>query len=100
MNEQQITTVQNQSSPGSSLFDDESDGAGGPVTVIHSIYSEQLPLGELSVREVRERFSDRLGGIHPEAVAFVDGHQVDDDTTLHEGQRLMFMRPAGEKGKG
>ena len=51
----------------------------------------------MSVRDIRDSFRDRLD-IHPEAVAFVDGDPVDDDTVIHEGQRLMFMRPSGEKG--
>ena len=79
--------------------DEEDEGLGGMVTVLHAPYTEDLPVGEMSVREVRERFRDRLD-IHPEAVAFVDGDQVDDDTIVHEGQRLMFMRPSGEKGTG
>ncbi len=83
---------------GGSFFDNqEEEESGGLVTVLHAPYTEQLPVGEMSVREVRERFRDRLD-IHPEAVAFVDGDQVDDDTVVHEGQRLMFMRPSGEKG--
>jgi hypothetical protein len=97
MREQTLIQQQSLSLGGSPLDDDEGADAGGLVTVLHAPYAEQLPVGELSVREVRERFRDRLD-IHPEAVAFVDGHPVDDDTVVNEGQRLMFMRPAGEKG--
>ena len=84
-------------SSGQAYFD-QNDAAGGLVTVLHAPYTEQLPVGEMTVRTVRERFSDRLD-IHPAAVAFVDGNQVDGDTVVHEGQRLMFMRPSGEKGE-
>jgi hypothetical protein len=90
LNQEQILSI-----GGSSIGDDE--GGGGLVTVLHAPYAEELPVGEMSVRQVRERFTDRLD-IHPEAVAFVDGTQADDDTIVHEGQRLMFMRPSGEKG--
>lgn len=83
--------------PGSDPFDAGDDGAGGLVTVLHAPYSEQLPVGELTVRQVRDGFQDRLE-IHPQATAYVDGSPVDEDTVVHEGQRLMFMRPAGEKG--
>jgi hypothetical protein len=82
---------------GDAYFDDD-PGAGGLVTVLHAPYTEQLPVGEMSVRAVRERFTDRLD-IHPDAQAFVDGNQAGDDTIVHEGQRLMFMRPSGEKGE-
>ena len=67
------------------------------MTVLHAPYSEQLPVGEMTVRAVRERFNDRLD-IHPQAQAFVDGSPADEDSVVHEGQRLMFMRPSGEKG--
>ena len=67
------------------------------MTVLHAPYTEELPVGEMSVREIRDRFRDRFD-IHPEAIAYVDGHGVDDDTIVHEGQRLMFMRRSGEKG--
>jgi hypothetical protein len=88
------TTELNPNPGGLGDFD---DGAGGLVTVLHAPYTEQLPVGELSVGVIRERFSDRLD-IHPEAVAYVDGNPVDAETVVHEGQRLMFMRPSGEKG--
>jgi hypothetical protein len=99
MNERNIIRPQSHAPSGGWPFDDaDSDGAGGPVTVFHGVYTEQLPVGELSVREVRERFSDRLGGIDPNAVAVVDGEEVDENTILREGQRLSFTRPSGEKG--
>ncbi len=99
MREQHLTRQQGQTTSGGWPFDNaEGDGVGGPVTVFHGVYTEQLPVGELSVREVRQRFSDRLGGIDPNAIAVVDGNEVGDDTILHEGERLSFTRPAGEKG--
>jgi hypothetical protein len=91
------TTEQSPAYRGPGYFDDD-DVSGGLVTVLHAPYTEQLPVGEMSVRAVRERFTDRLD-IHPDAVAFVDGNQAVDDTIVHEGQRLMFMRPSGEKGR-
>ena len=94
---QRIQPAERNLGSGDAYFD-ESDAAGGLVTVLHAPYAEQLPVGEMSVRTVRERFTDRLD-IHPDAEAFVDGNAVDDDTIVHEGQRLMFMRPSGEKGE-
>ncbi|MBW2274720.1 MAG: hypothetical protein JRG96_15745 [Deltaproteobacteria bacterium] len=97
---QERTQIRPNREIGGSVFDDEeSEESGGLVTVLHAPYTEELPVGEMNVREVRTRFRDRLD-IHPEAVAFVDGSPVDDDTIVHEGERLMFMRPAGEKGLG
>ncbi|MBW1883099.1 MAG: hypothetical protein JRJ58_06195 [Deltaproteobacteria bacterium] len=98
MQERQRPLPLEQSLGSGHAYFDQDDGAGGLVTVLHAPYTEQLPVGEMSVRAVRERFTDRLD-IHPDALAFVDGNQADDDTIVHEGQRLMFMRPSGEKGK-
>ena len=84
--------------PVGSFFDqDDDESTGGMVTVSHAPYAEDLPVGEMSVREVRERFADRLD-IHPDSVALLDGDEVGDDTIIHQGQRLMFVRPSGEKG--
>jgi hypothetical protein len=97
MSEQRRTHQQFLSFGGSSL-DDDADTSGGLVTVLHAPYAEQLPVGEMRISQVRDRFRDRLD-IHPAAVAFVDGSPADDDTIVREGQRLMFMRPSGEKGQ-
>jgi len=78
---------------------DEPAGGGGIVTVTHGAYAEDLPVAQMSVRQVRQRFHDRLD-IHPEAVAVLGGSPVDDDTIIGEGQVLTFVRPAGEKGVG
>ncbi len=70
---------------------------GGAVTVCHGPYSEDLPVGNMSVGEVRRRFSDRLD-IDPQSQAVIDGNEVDDSTVLRGGQLLAFIRQAGEKG--
>ncbi len=98
MQERQHPQTPQQSFGSGPDYFEQDDAAGGLVTVLHAPYTEQLPVGEMSVRAVRERFADRLD-IHPAAQAFVDGNQAGDDTIVHEGQRLMFMRPSGEKGE-
>lgn len=97
MSEQQRMRQQFLSFGGSSPDDDDVTASGGLVTVLHAPYAEQLPVGEMRIGQVRERFRDRLD-IHPDAVAFVNGSAADDDTIVREGERLMFMRPSGEKG--
>lgn len=83
-------------SPDDDFFDDAQAGTG-LANVSHGPYVEQLPVANLSVSQVRERFEDRLD-IHPEAVALLDGNPVDDAATVRAGQMLAFIRPAGEKG--
>ena len=82
------------------------DGAGagdlvapplGNVTIAHGVFRMEVPITEMSVAELRQRMVDQLD-IHPDAVAMLDGHHVDDDTTVRAGQRLTFVRRAGEKG--
>lgn len=74
------------------------DGLGDIVTVQRGLHEEYLPLGGMSVREIRRRFADRFD-INPENQAFINGRPVDDESVvLHAGERLEFTRNAGEKG--
>jgi hypothetical protein len=58
---------------------------------------ERLPVGDLTVREIRLRFGDRFD-IDPQSQAVLDGLEVDDNTRVSIGQALTFVRKAGEKG--
>jgi hypothetical protein len=78
------------------------DGAGagegdGMATVSHGPYAEQLPVHGMSVEKIRRKFADRFD-IDPKAEAIIDGNPVGDDTIVQQGQTLMFIRRAGEKG--
>lgn len=74
-----------------------SGNSGGEVRVQRGFHDENLPVGGMTVAEVRHRFADRFE-IHPENRAFVNGHEVDETVVLRSGDRLDFMRDAGEKG--
>lgn len=67
------------------------------VEVIHGVYAQTFPLGGMSVRRARSELADRMN-IDPEAVAVVNGDEVDEDTILTEGQVLNFVKHSGEKG--
>ena len=83
-------------SPGiDDLFD--APEAPVPVTVCSGLYVERLPVGNMSVGEVRARYADRFD-IDPASQAVLDGRDVDDQTVVKPGQRLTFVRRAGEKG--
>jgi hypothetical protein len=69
------------------------------VTVSHGIHLERLPVGNRTVAEIRTRFADRFD-IDPRSRAQVDGRPADDRTVVRPGQVLMFIRHAGEKGRG
>jgi hypothetical protein len=71
--------------------------APGLVTVNHGPYCEQIPVGGMSVAEVRRRFRSRFD-IDPHSQAYIDGAAVNDSTIVRTGQVLIFARKAGEKG--
>jgi hypothetical protein len=80
-----------------SLFDD-APACQLPVTVSSGPYAEQLPVGNMSVGEIRRRFRDRFD-LDPNSQAVLDGHDVGDDVVVRPGQALLFTRRAGEKGR-
>lgn len=67
------------------------------VIVGSGVYLEKLPICGMTVKQVREKFSDRLD-IAPEAEAFIDGKAATPDTVLKVGNSLRFAHKAGEKG--
>jgi hypothetical protein len=86
-------------------------GVGGPgdafadqvetdrtATVSHGPYLERLPVANMSVREIRARFGDRLD-IAPQSQAVIDGQEVGEDTIVQTGEHITFVRKAGEKGR-
>jgi hypothetical protein len=98
MTESLRPTLERRGAPGgsASLFDAAPDGQL-PVNVSCGPYAESLPVGNLSVGEIRRRFRDRLD-LDPNSQAVLDGHDVGDDVIVRPGQALMFARRAGEKG--
>ncbi len=77
------------------LFDE--DDSPGVARVASGLHDERLPVGNMTVGEIRARFRDRLD-IDPQSEAAIDGLFVDDATTVRVGQHLIFMHRAGEKG--
>ena len=69
----------------------------GQVQVIHGVYAHELPLAGMTVGQARNELAERMN-IDPDAVAIVDGDEVDEGTVLGEGQVLNFVKHAGEKG--
>lgn len=100
MQERQRNVVRvTQAGPDGDLFGDLGGVPASPglATVIHGTYAETLPVAEMSIAQVRQRFAELLD-IHPEATAILDGAPVEDDALVQAGQNLMFVRRAGEKG--
>ena len=76
--------------------------SGGPqiglVTISHGLHIEQLPVANMTVREIRRRFADRFD-IDSRSRAQIDGRDARDDEVVQSGQQVMFMHHAGEKGR-
>ena len=85
--------------PDSDPFDDVAPvSSGGGVEVIHNVHAHTLPLAGMTVRRARKELAERLN-IDPDAMAVVDGVEVDEDAVLQDGQVLNFVKHAGEKGR-
>lgn len=98
MNERTHPSRERRGAPGGSpsLFDAAPEGHQ-PVSVSSGPYAESLPVGNMTVGEIRRRFRDRFD-LDPNSQAVVDGNDVGDDAVVRPGQALMFTRRAGEKG--
>ncbi|MGD8395202.1 MAG: hypothetical protein PVF43_06980 [Candidatus Eiseniibacteriota bacterium] len=87
---------------GTNVWDDAATATvdtAATATVMHGPYAEQIPVADMAVGMIRQRYGDRFD-ISPDSVAFIDGNPVDEHTTVRAGQVLMFARRAGEKGGG
>ncbi len=67
------------------------------VTVSHGLHAQALPVGGMTVGQVRTRLRDLLD-IDPESQAVLDGQDVDDSTVIRDARLLLFVRRAGDKG--
>ena len=68
------------------------------ATVSAGVYCERLPVGNMSVGEIRATYRDRFD-LDPTSQAVIDGTPVDDDTVVAPGVLLAFVNKAGEKGR-
>ena len=66
------------------------------VEVSHGVHAG-VAQADQTVGEIRRRMRDSLA-LHGETLAFLDGHQVDNNTCVRAGQKLTFMRKPGEMG--
>jgi hypothetical protein len=67
------------------------------VRVLYGVHALEASLGGRTVGDVRQALRQALN-ISPQAVAVVDGREVEEGFVLLAGQQLEFVRLAGEKG--
>jgi hypothetical protein len=67
------------------------------VRILYGVHSLEADLAGRTVRDVRQALRQALN-ISPQAVAVVDGREVEEGAILLAGQQLEFVRLAGEKG--
>ncbi len=76
------------------------DEAGDLVQVGTGLYTERLPVAGMTIDDIRATFADRLD-IDPGAHPVIDGELVTDGSIrVQPGQKVAFVRNAGEKGLG
>ena len=68
------------------------------VRVLYGVHSLDADLADRTVADVRQALRQALN-ISPQAVALVDGREVEEGVILLAGQQLEFVRLAGEKGR-
>ena len=67
------------------------------VRVLYGVHALEASLAGRTVADVRQALRQSLN-ISPQAVAVVDGREVEEGFILLGGQQLEFVRLAGEKG--
>jgi hypothetical protein len=67
------------------------------VRVLYGVHAIEASLAGRTVGDVRQALRQALN-ISPQAVAVVDGREVEEGFVLLAGQQLEFVRLAGEKG--
>ena len=67
------------------------------VRVLYGVHALEASLAGRTVADVRQALRQALN-ISPQAVAVVDGREVEEGFILLGGQQLEFVRLAGEKG--
>jgi hypothetical protein len=67
------------------------------VRVLYGVHALEANLAGRTVADVRQALRQALN-ISPQAVAIVDGREVEEGAILLAGQQLEFVRLAGEKG--
>lgn len=86
----QVTSPRSRTTPGQE--------AAGTVRVIYGVHTLDVALAGRSVLSVREALIQPLN-ISPEAVALVNGREVESSHLLAPGELLEFVRYSGEKGQ-
>ena len=98
MQERTISPTETSGPAGAAGIFDDSNEEGGLAVVTSGVYAEQIPVGGMSVGEIRRRYADRFD-IDPRSQAVIDGQDVGDEVVVRAGQTLMFTHRAGEKGQ-
>ena len=83
--------------PFSDGFEGGSTSGEGSVNVVHGVHIHSFPLAGMTISQARDELAE-LMGVEPTWMAVVDGEEAGEDSVIHEGQVLTFVRPAGEKG--
>ncbi|MEQ8667815.1 MAG: hypothetical protein RIC12_01500 [Pirellulales bacterium] len=83
---------------GPSGLDDPFSAGADEFGGMANVNGEDVPVSGMTLGEIRQRLADRFR-IEPGSTTHVDGELIDDENrVVRAGERIEFLRHAGEKG--
>ena len=98
--EEQARILQERRERGPTGLDDPFASGGEEFGGMANVNGEDVPVSGMTLGEIRRRLADRFR-IDPGSTMYVDGQLIDDENrVVRTGERIEFLRQAGEKGIG
>ena len=96
--EELVRVPQERSAGGPSGLDDPFSSGADEFGGMANVNGEDVPVSGMSLGEIRHRLADRFR-IEPGSTMHINGEPVDDESrVVRTGERIEFLRQAGEKG--
>ena len=96
--EEQVRVLRERPGGGPSGLDDPFAAGAEEFGGMANVNGEEVPVSGMTLGEIRHRLADRFR-IDPGSTMYVNGESVDDeDRVVRTGERVEFLRQAGEKG--
>ena len=96
--EERVRVQRERSARGPSGLDDPFSSGADEFGGMATVNGEDVPVSGMTLGEIRRRLADRFR-IEPGSTMHVNGEPVDDENrVVRTGERVEFLRQAGEKG--
>ena len=95
---EQVRVSRERPGGGPSGLDDPFASGADEFGGMANINGDDVPVSGMTLGEIRHRLADRFR-IEPNSTMHINGERVDDENQIvRTGERVEFLRPAGEKG--